>query len=119
MDAARAPRRSRTSCLPPVPGRYHLVLAAPVAVHGHAFAAELVGVEKHVLDVLDSCAILEVDGFRHRVVGVFLEGRLQGDVPARFDIVRRDEHLADALGDAVNFIEAAAESATIFMSSSE
>ena len=66
---------------------------AAVAVDGHALAAEFIGQPVDFPNVFLGGGIGQVDGLGHGVVGVFLEGGLHLEVPDRFDVHGRDEHV--------------------------
>ena len=72
--------------------REHLPLARAVAVHSHAFAAELEGEAVDLLDVLLGGLVREVAGLGDRRVGELLERALHPDVPLRRHVVRGHEH---------------------------
>src|SRR2546428_3714412 len=76
-----------------------LVLAGAVAVHGDAFAVQLIGQEVRFLHVLHGRLPRQVDRFRHRGVAPVLERRLHANVPLGCDIVRRGEDALPFLGD--------------------
>src|SRR2546426_826554 len=76
-----------------------LVLARAVAVHGNAFALELVGEEVRLLHILDGGLARQVDRLRDRSVAVILERGLHTDVPLGCDVVCRGEHALPFLRD--------------------
>src|SRR2546428_749280 len=76
-----------------------LVLAGAVAVHGDAFAVQVMGQEVRFLHVLHGRLPRQVDRFRHRGVAPVLERRLHANVPLGCDIVRRGEDALPFLGD--------------------
>src|SRR2546428_4113277 len=76
-----------------------LVLARAVAVHGNAFALELVGEEVRLLHILDGGLARQVDRLRDRSVAVILERGLHTDVPLGCDVVCSDDHTLRFLRD--------------------
>ncbi len=70
----------------------HLGVAAAVPVDGQAFAAQVIGHEIGVADILRSGAEREVDGLAYGIVGVFLKSCLDADVPFRGYIMGNHEN---------------------------
>ena len=73
-------------------GRQHLILARPVAIHRHAFAAELKRVAVDLFDVLLGRVVRKVAGLGNRRVRELLEGTLHLNVPLGRDVVRGHEN---------------------------
>lgn len=80
----------------------HLLVPAAVPVDGHALKAHFIGHEVHLSDVFRRGLAGEVHRLGDRVVGVFLEGRLDADVPLGGGFVGGDEEAAEILG---NFLD--------------
>src|SRR2546425_4065071 len=87
-----------------------LVLAGAVAVHGDAFAVQVMGQEVRFLHVLYGCLPRQVDRFRHRGVAPVLERRLHTNVPFWRNIVGRREDPLPLLRD---FLQAARRSVVV------
>ena len=62
-------------------GTEHLVLTAAVAIDGNAFAPQLMGQSKDLVDIRDRGVRGQIDGLGYRVVHVFLKGGLDADMP--------------------------------------
>jgi len=82
-----------------------LVFLRAVPVNRYALAFELVGRQIYLSYVVDGGVGREVYGLGDGVVGVFLEGGLDGEVLRGGDIEGSNEESFDVGGDAFDFTE--------------
>ena len=80
------------------PDGKNLAVAASVTINGGAFASEFICKNISFLNFFAGCAVGEVYGFGNGVVGIFLECRLDSDMPFGSDIVCADENSSDIFG---------------------
>jgi hypothetical protein len=83
---------------------HYLILTTSIPVDSDAFAATFKGEAVDLINIVNSRIRRQVHSLGYCIVCVFLECRLNSDVPLRCDFVCRDENLGQFSWDFWDFI---------------